>query len=103
MTELTANDKDEFILTKLIRITNSGELVWKHEKGERLGVWRGCKYYIIERRKNGCYYFIDTTNRWPHYEIGGGEGSDTEELFKEAVMSVVKYSAEYRTGERGSS
>ena len=100
MTELTANDKGEFILTKLIRITNSGELVWKHEKGERLGVWCGCKYYIIERRKNGCYYFIDTTNRWPHYEIGGGEGSDTEELFKVAVMSVVKYSAEYRTGER---
>ena len=100
MTELTANDKDEFILTKLIRITNSGELVWKHEKGERLGVWRGCKYYIIERRKNGCYYFIDTTNRWPHYEIGGGEGSDTEELFKAAVISVVKYFAEYRTGER---
>lgn len=100
MSKLTANDKAEFILDKLIRITKSGELVWEHKKGEKFGVWRGCQYYIIERRKNGSYYFIETTNRWPHYEIGGGKGSDTEELFKAAMMSVGRNSVEYGTGER---
>lgn len=100
MTELTANDKGEFILKKLIRITKSGELKWEHEKGEKYGVWLGCQYYIVERRKNGSYYFIETTNRWPHYEIGGGKGSDTEELFKAAMMSVGRCSAGYGTRKR---